>query len=333
MKRLLLFSFLVLTLACQTNEKTGQGSKKMSEPNLIFAAYAESEEQLQHIVFTAESIREYAGRFADAPLWVYMPQTLLDKGMPVLERLRRTGAEIKTSDTPEDARWFYYAGKVFAAAEAEREAAGRGAVLVWMDEDTIVLNEPSAFDLPDTVAFAYRPVMHNRSGTLHGQPVNPFWKRIYELLKLDPEAQFAMTTPADKQQIRAYFNAGLLVVRPEKEILRNWAKCFQTLYRDSTLAQMCREDVVNRIFLHQTALVGAVMPAVGQEQMTELSDDYNYPMFFKRMYGAEEEFDSVENIVTLRYDIYFQNPEPDWSEQLKGDPAKIAWMKERLGKS
>jgi len=300
---------------------------------IIIAAYAESGEQLRHIVLMAESIRDFAGRYAVAPVWLYVPEALTGENTAIFKRLRELGVEIKTSDAPEDARWFYYSGKVFAASKAEAETEGKGAVLVWMDEDTIILNEPSDFALGEGIGLAYRPVMHNRYGTLHGAPVNAFWKRIYELLELDPEAQFAMITPADKQKIRAYFNAGLLVVRPEHNILRKWSESFKALYRDSVLSEMCRQDVENRIFLHQTALVGAVMHTLERDAMVELSDAYNYPMFFKKMYGAEEEFDSVENIVTLRYDIYFRNPEPDWNEQLRGDPDKIAWMKERLGKS
>ncbi|MFZ5981383.1 MAG: hypothetical protein ACOYVF_12200 [Candidatus Zixiibacteriota bacterium] len=333
MKKLLMFSFFILLFACQTNEKTNQGSDKMTETDIIIATYAEAEDQLQHIVFLVESIREFGGCIAGVPVWVYVPKELLAQNPAGLERLRRTGVEVKTSFMPENARWLFYAGKVFASGEAEAEAERRGAVLVWLDDDTIFLNEPSQFALPVNIGFAYRPVMHNRSGTLYGQPVNPFWGRIYEILQLDPENQFAMVTPADKQKIRAYFNAGLLVVRPEHKILRRWSECFRMLYQDSALAEMCRQNSEHRIFLHQTALVGAVMPVLRPDQMLELSDAYNYPMFFKRMYGAREEFDSIENIVTLRYDTYFRNPEPDWSEQLKGDPDKIAWLKERLGKS
>ena len=55
-------------------------------------------------------------------------------------------------------------------------------------------------------------------------------------------------------------------------------------------------------------------------------------MFFKAMFGAEKEYDDLTGVVTLRYDYYFQNPAPDWAEQLKGSAEKIAWLKQKLGK-
>jgi hypothetical protein len=141
-----------------------------------------------------------------------------------------------------------------------------------------------------------------------------------------------MVTPADRQTIRAYFNAGILVVRPERGVLRKWSRDFAVLYGDSVLADMCRENVTYRIFLHQTALVGAVLNTLKQGEMQELSESYNYPLFFHHQYEAEKEFDSLDEIVTLRYDVYFRDPDPNWKQKLRG-PAEITnWLIARLGK-
>jgi len=298
---------------------------------VVFATYAESEEGLRQVLYLAESIRAFAGRFSDSPVWVYVPADLDVTDEEVVNQLRVLGVEIRTSDAPDDAKWFYYAGKVFAAGIAEAAATAKATVLVWMDEDTIVLQEPADFALGEGVGFAYRPVMHNRSGSLYSEPPDSFWSRIYDKLSIDSSSLFPMVTPADRQTIRAYFNAGLLVVRPENGILGKWGESFEVLYGDSVLAGMCREDVEKRIFLHQTALVGAVLHTLERDAMIELSDRYNYPMFFEKMFGAESEFDSIEDVVTLRYDVYFRKPDPNWSEQLKGPAEIISWMKERLG--
>jgi len=98
-----------------------------------------------------------------------------------------------------------------------------------MDEDTIIMQEPSELALNDQIDFAYRPVMHNRSGSLASKPPGSFWNRVYELLNLNPDQLFSIVTPADHQTIRAYFNAGLLAVRPERGILRGWGDAFKKL--------------------------------------------------------------------------------------------------------
>lgn len=313
-----------------------KGEEDMTEVGnkepIVFASFAESKEGLDYIYCLAESIREFGGSMKDAPIRVYVPENIK---IPIDSITGKFGSisntEIRVSHTPPDALAFYYAGKVYAAGLAEKAAEKEAGILIWMDSDTILLTEPRDLILPDDIALAYRPVMHNRSGTLFDSPPNPFWKRIYEVLEVDRARLFPMITPADHQKIKAYFNAGLIAVRPEFGILRKWGGDFTKLYRDSVLADMCDNDIENRIFLHQTALVGAVMNTIDRDQMIELSDRYNYPIFFDIMFGADRPFDSLNNVVTLRYDYYFRDPEPNWEDKLKGDKKVIGWIKDRLG--
>jgi len=305
-----------------------------STPKIIFAAYADSDDELRHIEYLADSLRTFGGRFSQAPVRVYLPESLAASvGEDMSMRMQALGVDIRTSRIPDDARWFSYAGKTFAAGDAEAEAEGKAEILVWMDEDTIILQEPNELALDDQVDMAYRPVMHNRSGSLASEPPGLFWSRVYEMFNLDPNQLFSMVTPADRQTIRAYFNAGLLVVCPERGILRGWGDAFKKLYRDPALAAICRDNSTWRIFLHQAALVGPVINTLDQSALLELPDSYNYPIFFKKMYGAKEEFDDLTEVITLRYDIYFQKPEPNWSAQLRGPAESIAWLKNHLSGS
>jgi len=300
--------------------------------DLIFAIFAESAEQLDHAILLAESIRTFAGRYRDNPVWVYVPAQGIELSADLEVRLKEQGVELGRSSAPDEALWFYYARKVFAAAQAEARAEERGRILAWLDEDTIVLREPGAFALGSEIALAYRPVMHKNIGSLYSEPVDDFWGRVYRRLAVSDAALFPMITPADGDTIRPYFNAGLLVVRPERGILRRWAGDFRKLYTDSMLVSLCRREVPRRIFLHQTALVGAVLNLADREEMLELPAQYNYPLFFKEMYGASRTFDSIDQVVTLRYDVYFRHPAPDWREKLKGPAEKVDWLSQRLGR-
>ncbi len=298
----------------------------------VFGVFAGDADAMQHCIVLAESIRTFGGAFARSPVWVFVPEEL-ELSDSVRQRLDSLAVEIRRSSVPPEALQFYFARKVFAAAEAERVATEESAILVWMDEDTVVLTEPSAFVLPDGIALAYRPVMHNIIGSLYAEPPNEFWRRLYDLMQIPDSALFPMTTPADRQEIRAYFNAGLLVVRPERGVLRQWAEYFKTLYTDSVLVEWARQDQLKRIFVHQTALVGAVLNTLKRNEMIELSERYNYPLFFKEMFGAIDEFTSVDEIATLRYDVYFRDPAPDWHTKLHGPADRIEWLRQRLGQS
>lgn len=338
-----MFRFLMITVficgvfSIASSQSTTKGEDPMKSNSTdttqavaVFATFAETEEQYRHALILAESIRKFAGNLHDAPVWIYTPEgsPLLDGGWP--QKAAAFDAVVKTSTAPEDALWFYYARKVFAAAAAEAAATNHADILIWMDEDTIVLEAPLEFMLKPNHNLAYRPVMHQNIGSLYDEPLDAFWSRVYDKLSVPDAAVFPMQTPADRKILRPYFNAGILVVRPERGLLRHWAECFPVLYQDRVFREMCEQDHLKRIFLHQAALTGAILNQLKPEEMTELSARVNYPIFFKAMFGAVEEFDNLDGVVTLRYDAYFRNPDPNWAEKLRGEPTRIEWLKLRL---
>lgn len=315
----------------KANTSAGKADSAVIEnPVTLFAAYAEDEAGLHHVLVLVESLRNFGGRFANAPVWVYLPEEMLDADTSLLAGLRVLNADVRSSSAPQDASGFPFAGKTFAAAAAESDAAGRAAILVWMDEDTVILDEPAAFALAGNVVLGYRPVMHQLIGSLYDSPPDAFWSRLYKKLSVPQSALFRMSTVADHKVIRPYFNAGLLVVRPERGVLRQWVSDFKTLYQDSVFVKMCNQDRLKRIFLHQTALTGAILNVAKRKEIIELPDRYNFPLFFADMYGGLSEFDDITGVVTLRYDIYFNNPAPDWRKRLKGATDKVTFLGQRL---
>jgi hypothetical protein len=300
--------------------------------DIIFATFAESEEQLSHAFVMSESIRAFTEKYKDSPIWIYVPESIPEIADEFGEKLALLDVEIKTCSSPQDALRFYYARKVFAAAKAESESEAKTNILVWMDDDTVFLKEPSDFMFKDGICFGYRPVMHKLIGSTYSEPPDEFWSQIYDDLGVPDSAFFPMLTHTDQETIRPYFNAGILVVRPERGILRKWAKSFPILYRDPALLKMCKEDEIKQIFLHQTALAGAVLLLVKHEEMIEFDEMVNYPMFFKAMFDSAKEYNCLDDVVTLRYDVYFRKPAPNWSDQLIGPEDKIDWLKARLGK-
>lgn len=78
------------------------------------------------------------------------------------------------------------------------------------------------------------------------------------------------------------------------------------------------------------ALAGAILSQLARQEMVELDLRYNFPLFFKEMFGAEREFDSIADVVTLRHESYFRNPAPDWEKKLKGPPEKVKWFTDRF---
>jgi len=301
----------------------------MPDHKFIFATYAETDGQLHNVHRLAVSLRTFGGNFSASPIRLYIPRNAEIKDRKFLAGLNSFGIEIIDSRLPEEAAWLFYAGKVYAAAEAEAAAEKDNAVLIWLDEDTMILSEPAEFELGSGTCLAYCPVMHNRSGSSYDIPPDTFWSRIYKKLEIADDRLFPMMTPADDQKIRAYFHVGLLVVRPERGILRRWVNDFEILYNDPDLVEMCRNDVIKKIFLHQTAMVG-VLHIVARNEMHELPGTYNYPIFFEKQYESERKFDSIENAVTIRSVVSLEKIGESWHQMLAGPPEKVAWLKKWL---
>jgi hypothetical protein len=301
-----------------------------SRQPIVFATFAEDGGSLSNVLLMTESIRTFAGKYRHAPIWVYVPTGLEKQNSDIIEILADLDVEVRSSEAPQDALWFFYASKVFASARAETDARKITHILAWLDEDTIMLQEPEEFLLPEGKNLGYRPVMHKNVGLLWTEPLDAFWGRAFELMSVPEAALFPMVTPADGDTIRPYFNAGCMVIRPERGLMTKWVECFTTLYRDSVLTEMCKADPKKRIFIHQVALAGAILKHFGRDEMIEFSSRVNYPIFFEQMFGAKRVFDDITDVVTFRHESYFRNPALGWDKRLKGPAHKIAWIKEHL---
>jgi hypothetical protein len=292
-----------------------------------FATYAGDGEDLYQASVLLESIRTFGGGLRDLPVWIVLGpgcDPAIDRALPAL----RT-AEIWRVEIPEAARRFPFAGKSFAAALAERRAvAAKIDRMIWMDCDTIVLREPSAL-LPDRMPdLGATPVFHQLIGSLHGQPPDPFWTRVYDLLGVRESAAFPVETPVDRKTLRAYFNCGLLVVRTNRGILGEWRDCFVVLSGDDSMGRMCDGDELIRVFLHQVALAGAILRKVKREDVHLYGRGINYSVFLQGLYPDEARFDSLDGLVTLRYDVAFRNP--GIVAGLSGPAGLVSWIGERF---
>ena len=298
---------------------------------MIFGVYADSEEYLKHVEILDKSLRTFCGKYRDSDICLFIPAENYEQlsQTPLLSDNSRIRSHPLTIDPC--SQEFYYSGKVFAAALAEQIAEQDDQILVWLDSDTIFLGRPDEFDLAENICFGYRPVMHNLMSSLYHEPPTDFWKRVYELLGVQDEAFFPMLTHTDRQEIRPYFNCGVIAVRAQRGILRKWLECWQNLYTDPVFIEQAKEEKLVKIFLHQAALVGAVLNLAGKDEMIRLSDKINYPLFFKEMFGAEHEYNDLTNVTTLRYDIYFRNPAPDWVSRLSGPENILNWLSTHLG--
>lgn len=305
-------------------------SSKDKRHPIIFATYAELPRQLYCARVLIESIRTFGCDYKDVPVWLYVTEQLQKDATETLQKFASLHVDIKICQAPEEARWFSLANVVFMAAQFETDAESHGAVIAMLGSDTVVLQALDEFVLPKGISLGYRPVFHKNINPMFSEPLDDYWTRAYEIMSIQKSTVFPMVTPADGDTIRPYFQAGCLVVRPEKGIFRKWKEQFTALYSDSLIRKMSEKDIRLRIFTFQVALTGAILNNLERIEMIQFSDKINYPIFFREMFGAKRDFHDITNATTIRYEFFFNDPPDGWEKQLTGPADRIAWLKEHF---
>lgn len=271
----------------------------------------------------AESIRRFAGALSGMPIWALLPQPAGDLDAPTVDRLDALDVRLIPFDLDPETFRFPFADKSLACAAAEAEAAGQSELLVCMDTPSLVVNEPGALVLPDDKVLGYRPVDHRLIGPVYGEPLDSFWSLIYARCNAPEVHLFSVTGSVDGSVMYPYFNAGMLVVRPDRGLLRAWGEQFLRLYRQPEFL-VFYQNTRYAIFVHQAILAGTILSMLDPSQLYELPYQVNYPLHMHQDYPAERRVARLNDLVTLRYETFFQ--QPDWRRQITVDEPLKSWL-------
>jgi hypothetical protein len=305
----------------------GMGAADSPPQKLIFAFAVNPGTAELEAILLADSIRKFGGGLSGSEIWAFAPQRIESISEPTSDRLAGFGVRILPYPVDDAALNFPLAAKVFAAAEAERQASGRADVLAWLDTDTIVLDEPRAFLLPAGKSLAFRPVMHVLIGSPFDKPVDDFWKLVYERCGAPESRLFPMVTPVDGIRIRPYFNAGCLVLRPEKKALAAWRDNFQKTYLQPEFDAFYKKTRTYAVFVHQAVLSGTILSRLEPAELLELPADYNYSLSLYSQYPEARQIRSFDGLKTVRYDQdRCLRADSDWRKTVVlGEPFRI-WL-------
>lgn len=223
-----------------------------------------------------QSIRSFAGQFAENRILALVPDSEECQAPAVQSRIEALRAEVRTFPADPATLGFPFAAKTLAAGVGEDHMDGSASALMWLDPDTLVLQDPEPLLSGPETDLCYRPVHIASIGSRFDEPLDPFWELIYSRCGAAEGAPFPMHTCVERTRVRPYLNAGSLVVRPELGILRAWSERFARLYRDATTAAFYQRDRRYAIFVHQAVLAGTVLAKVNRARMRELPEFANY---------------------------------------------------------
>ena len=296
---------------------------------LTFASIVFSDSSSEtNALLLAESIRAFAGSLAQAPVWFYTPQNGKQLSTIAKNRLSALDVTLIPFDADEEVLRFPFTGHSIAAAQAESNASGQANFIAWLSPNTIVLQEPKDFLLPDTKILGFKPVHHTLLGSRYDEPLDSFWTLVYSYCNVPEDRVVPMITHVEGEKIRPYINSGLLVTRPERNLLTAWRDAFLKAYQESAFQEFYRQDERYAIFVHQAVLSGVILSVLTTEEMQELPQTYNYPLHLHAEDITGTRPLGLEELVTARHEGFYKDP--DWSKKMPaGEPIK-QWIAERL---
>jgi len=249
-----------------------------------------------------ESMRQFAGALSQARIWCFLPQYGKQLSTTTRDRLLELNVELIPFDMDSQVLRFPFTAESMATALAESMACDQAELLAWIDSNTIVLQEPKDFLLQDDKSLGFRPVHHTLVGSRYDEPLDPFWTLVYRRCDVPPDRIFPMTAHVDGERIRPYFNAGLLVVRPEKNLLRTWRDTFFGLYQAPDFKEFYQQDERYVIFVHQAVLTGVLLSTLTPDEMQKLPPSYNYPLHLYDEDVTDCRPSRLEELVTCRHE-------------------------------
>ncbi len=276
----------------------------------------------------AESIRDFGGSLSDQTIWFFAPKLDRDLSLDTMTCFQGLNVEVIPMEIDQEVLKFPFTGHAEAAAMAESKADGNANLLAWIAPNTLVLREPIEFLLDSNIELGYRPVHHKLLGLLYDEPLDSFWNLVYNHCGVKEERIFPMKPHVENEPIKPYFNAGLLIVRPEKKLFGNWRDSFLNVYRHPDLLELYKKDQRYAIFIHQAILSGVFLATLDRTEMMELPAEYNYPIHLYAEDATDSKPESLDSCITLRHETFHQDP--NWMEKIPLNDEFKQWIKERL---
>ena len=295
--------------------------------DLVFACPLGSGETANQALRLAHSIRTFGGIFCFNPIWMISQSREEDLPEPVRKQLFTLGVRLVAYEIDPQVDGFPFASYVTAAAMAETLAMGETCLLAMLASDTLMLQPPHAFLLPPGKSFGGCPVHLKLLGSAIEDPPDEFWTLVYRECGVTPDEVFPVCTVVDEQMVRAYFNAGLLVVRPERGILRAWQTRFDALCHLPGFETFYHQHEQYKIFMHQAVLAGTLLSLLRPSEFLQFPLEINYPLHLHTKVASTRRPTSLTQLTTCRYEDFHQVfDQPHRMDDLFIEPDLRAWL-------
>jgi hypothetical protein len=250
-----------------------------------------------------KSIRQYCGRYKDSSIYTFQPRKGTEIADETLAALKQLDVTHITENINADHPDYPIGNKIFVSAWAERNLDED--ILVFVDSDSFFCNEPSAFELPEGIDAAVRPVDRKRKGSFgEGDFHDAYWQKLYEICGVT--ARPFVRTTLDNEEIRAYFNAGLMVCRRSANLYQLWEENFLKLMELGHV--LVKED--GKTWVRNMDQFSLAATFSNNFQAIDILDErYNYPLPQRSHTKSSMGTAQLSELIHVHYHRWFNKPD------------------------
>lgn len=182
----------------------------------------------EQVIALVQSIRLFGGGLRDQPVYVVSPwgESVSNRTCLILEAL---DARLIIANLNQKLRAFPYANKAYALEWIENQH--RHAVHVFLDSDTLIVDEPAGLAIEGETDFAARPVdLRGICSSPVDDLFRDYWKECCRLFGVELETMPVIQSTVDKQLIHANWNGGLLTMHANKGVGQRWRMVIEALW-------------------------------------------------------------------------------------------------------
>jgi hypothetical protein len=289
---------------------------------LAFVICTEAGRLERQSLVLAQSIRTFAGKLRNAPIYSFQPRAGFAISPFTAEEFARLGVIHRNDVLNERYRDYPLANKPLVAAFAERAFSEE--FLVFVDSDKVFFQEPARLLLDPGIDVAVRPVDVKNVGTDGKSDENQgYWAQLAAEFQIPSFCR--VTTTVDRQQILGYWNSGLVSVRRSTGIFAAWKENFETALELGMLPP-------KPYFLDQCVLA-ATIHALGVA-VAELPPSYNYPLHLQHRIAGPSRITSFRQMTSAHYHVLFEASNwpsmPSHSNPMRWYSRRARWLAKQL---
>jgi hypothetical protein len=266
-----------------------------------------------------DSVRSFGGALSHCPIWLFEA----DPQKVPCSSFESMGVQILPLGVPDTVRHYYYADKVTACARAEDLAATGVRSLIFLAPENLIIKPPLLFDLGRSFDVAVRPVHIKNVGLLASEPLDDFWRNVYETVGVR-DIQTTVESFVDGQPIRAYFNSAAFAANPSKGLFLRWFECFEALVNNREYQLSCCQDARHQIFLHQAILSTLIATTCDPKRVHTLPPDYVYPYNLHQSVPPERRAQVLDDLVCVYCED--RSIDPNAMDDIEIDEPLRSWL-------